>query len=54
MKFRLTRTLMAVGLGAVATYLLDPESGEARRKRLRKNLDKARKAGRKARVQAGL
>jgi hypothetical protein len=48
------RTLMAVGLGAAATYLLDPEAGPARRKQMRKNLDKARKVGRKARVQAGL
>ena len=45
---------MAIGLGAAASYLLDPESGERRRKSLRKNLDKARKMGRKARVQAGL
>lgn len=48
------RWLMALALGAAATYLLDPESGEERRKQLRKNLGKARKAGRKARVQAGL
>ena len=54
MRMRLMRTLMAVGLGAVAIYLLDPDSGVARRKRLRKNFDKAVKAGRKARVQAGL
>ncbi len=45
---------MAIGLGAAATYLLDPKMGEERRKQLRKNFDKARKAGRKARVQAGL
>jgi hypothetical protein len=54
MKLRLTRLLMWAGLAAAATYLLDPESGEARRTRLRKNIDKARKAGRKARLQAGL
>jgi hypothetical protein len=54
MKLRLMRLLMAIGLGAAATYFLDPQSGETRRKQLRKNLDKARKAGRKARVQAGL
>jgi gas vesicle protein len=48
------RWLIAMALGAAATYLLDPESGEERRKQLRKNLDKAKKAGRKARVQAGL
>jgi hypothetical protein len=48
------RWMVAIGLGALVTYMLDPESGEARRKELRKNLEKARKAGRKARVQAGL
>ena len=48
------RWLVAMALGAAATYLLDPESGEERRKQLRKNLQKARKAGHKARVQAGL
>ena len=32
MKFRFTRWLMAVGLGAAATYLLDPKQGEERRK----------------------
>jgi gas vesicle protein len=46
--------LIAIGVGAAATYLLDPESGEARRKQLRKNFDQARQAGRKAKVQAGL
>jgi hypothetical protein len=45
---------MALALGALATYFLDPDAGEERRKQLRKNVDKARKAGRKARVQAGL
>jgi gas vesicle protein len=48
------RWLMAIGLGAAAAYLLDPKSGDERRKQLRKNLDKAQKAGRKAKVQAGL
>ena len=43
-----------VGLGAAAAYLLDPELGEKRRKELRKNFDKAKKAGRKARIDAGL
>ena len=51
---RMTRLLMAIGLGAAVSYLLDPESGERRRKGLRKGFEKARKAGRKARVQAGL
>ena len=48
------RWLMAIGLGAAAAYLLDPKSGEERRKQLSKKLDKAQKAGRKAKVQAGL
>ncbi len=48
------RWLFVVAIGAVATYLLDPESGEERRKQLLKSLDRAVKAGRKARVQAGL
>ena len=54
MKFRLTRLMMWIGLAAAATYLLDPERGEQRRKDLRKQLDKMRKAGHKARLQAGL
>ena len=54
MTFRPIRWLMVVGIGATAAYLLDPESGEERRKQLRKSFDKALKAGRKARVQAGL
>lgn len=48
------RWLMAIGLGVLAAYLFDPRSGEERRKQLRKNIDKAQKAGRKAKVQAGL
>lgn len=54
MRLRLGRILTMVGLGAAAAYLLDPESGEKRRKELRKNLEKAKKAGRKARIDAGL
>ena len=45
---------MAVAVGAAATYFFDPDSGENRRKELRKGFEKARKATRKARVQAGL
>lgn len=48
------RWLMAIAVGAIATYFLDPEAGEDRRKEFRKNLHKAKKATRKARVQAGL
>ncbi len=54
MKFRPMRWLMAIALGALATYFFDPEAGENRRKEFRKNFDKAKKATRKARVQAGL
>jgi hypothetical protein len=54
MRFKLTRLLLWAGLAAAATYLLDPDSGEQRWKSLRKNIEKARKAGRKARLQAGL
>jgi len=54
MKFRFTRLLMWMGLAAAATYLLDPEHGERRRQDLRKQVDKMRRMGRKARLQAGL
>jgi len=54
LRFRFTRLLMWIGLAAVATYLLDPDRGERRRKDLRKQLDKVKKAGRKARIEAGL
>ena len=54
MRLRVFRVLTMVGLGAAAAYLLDPESGEKRRKGLRKNIDKAKKMGRKARIDAGL
>ena len=54
MRFRLTRVMMWMGLAAAATYLLDPDRGEQRRKDLRKRFDKMRKAGQKARLQAGL
>jgi hypothetical protein len=45
---------MWMGVAAAMTYLLDPEQGERRRKDLRKQVDKMRKMGRKARMQAGL
>jgi hypothetical protein len=45
---------MWMGLAAAATYLLDPEQGGRRRKDLRRQVDKMRKLGRKARMQAGL
>jgi hypothetical protein len=54
MRFRLTRLMMWMGLAAAATYYLDPDRGEQRRKDLRKRIEKVRKAGVKARLQAGL
>lgn len=54
MRFRLTRLMRWIGLAAAATYFLDPDLGERRRKDLRKRVDKMRKAGQKARLQAGL
>jgi hypothetical protein len=53
-KFRFTRLLMWMGLAAVATYLLDPDRGEQRRKNVRKQMGKVQKAGKKAKVEAGL
>jgi gas vesicle protein len=43
-----------MGLAAAATYLFDPDRGEQRRKDLRKRIDKMRRAGEKAKLQAGL
>ena len=54
LKHRFTRLLMWMGLAAAATYMLDPERGEQRRKDFRRQVDKVRKMGRKARLQAGL
>jgi len=54
MKFRLTRLMVWMGLAAAATYLLDPERGEQRRKDLRKQFGKMKKAGKKAKLEAGL
>jgi hypothetical protein len=54
MRFRLTRLLMWMGAAAALTYYLDPVLGERRRKELRKRVERMRKAGRKARLQAGL
>jgi gas vesicle protein len=46
-KFRITRLLMWIGLAAVATYLLDPERGDQRRKGLRKQMSQMRQKTRK-------
>jgi hypothetical protein len=53
MKFKFTRLMMWMGLAAAATYLMDPERGQQRRKDLRKQVDKMRKAGKKAKLEAG-
>jgi hypothetical protein len=45
---------MWMGAAAAMTYYFDPEMGEKRRKDLRKQMDKMRKMGKKARLQAGL
>ena len=45
MRYRLSRVVMWIGLAAVATYLLDPDRGEHRRKELRKRFNRMRKAG---------
>jgi hypothetical protein len=54
MRFRFTRLLMWMSLAAAATYFLDPDRGEQRRKGLRKRFEKVRKAGEKAKLEAGL
>jgi hypothetical protein len=54
MRFRLTRLVMWMGLAAAATYFFDPDRGERRRKEVRKRIERMRKAGEKARLQAGL
>ena len=45
---------MFMGAAAAATYYFDPDLGERRRKDLHKRVDKMRKMGRKARLEAGL
>jgi hypothetical protein len=45
LKHRFTRLMMWMGLAAVATYLLDPDRGEERRKGLRKQVNQMRKKG---------
>jgi hypothetical protein len=53
-RFRLTRLMLWMSLAAAATYFLDPDRGEQRRKEMRKRIDKMRKAGERAKLQAGL
>lgn len=47
LKNRVTRLLMWMGLAAVATYLLDPDRGEERRKGLRKQVNQMRQKSKK-------
>jgi hypothetical protein len=54
LKHRFTRLMVWMGLAAAATYLMDPDRGEQRRKDLRRQVDKMRKMGKKAKLQAGL
>ena len=54
LKHRFTRLLMWMGLAAVATYLLDPERGEERRKGLRKQVNQVRKKGKELSKKANL
>jgi hypothetical protein len=46
-RFRFTRLLMWMGIAAVATYLLDPERGDQRRKGLRKQMNQMRQKSKK-------
>ena len=48
------RTALAALVGAALMYFLDPDRGEQRRKDMRKRIDKMRKAGEKAKLEAGL
>lgn len=47
LKNRVTRLLMWMGFAAVATYLLDPDRGEERRKGLRKQVNQMRQKSKK-------
>jgi hypothetical protein len=51
---RFTRLLMWMGLAAVATYFMDPERGEQRRKGLRKQVTQMRKKGKEISKKANL
>jgi hypothetical protein len=54
LKNRFTRLLMWMGLAAVATYLMDPERGEQRRKELSKQINHMRKKGKEISKKANL
>jgi gas vesicle protein len=51
---RFGRLVMWMGLAAVATYLMDPERGEQRRKDLRKQVNQMRKKGKEITKKANL
>ncbi|HYL30230.1 MAG TPA: hypothetical protein VEU27_09935 [Gemmatimonadales bacterium] len=53
-KFRITRLFMWMGLAALATYLMDPERGEQRRKDLRKQVNQIQKRGKELSKKTGL
>jgi gas vesicle protein len=46
-RFRFTRLLIWIGLAAAATYLLDPERGDQRRKGLRRQINQLRQKSKK-------
>lgn len=54
LKNRFGRLVMWIGLAAVATYLMDPEQGEQRRKDLRKQVNQMRKKGKEITKKANL
>jgi hypothetical protein len=54
LKSRLTRMFMWMGLAAAATYLLDPDRGQQRRKDLRKQVNLMRKRGKELSKKAKL
>jgi hypothetical protein len=57
-RFRFTRLLIWIGLAAAATYLLDPERGDQRRKGLRRQinqmLQRSKKVGKEISKKANL
>ena len=54
LKTRFGRLVMWMGLAAAATYLMDPERGEQRRKELRKQVNQMRKKGKEITKKANL
>lgn len=54
LKNRFGRLVMWMGLAAVATYLMDPERGEQRRKDLIKQVNQIRKKGKEITKKANL